>query len=708
MDNNTIQIKEYIVSKFTVTRIIILILFFIILYIVTRLKFTINEIRDNWNVYECKFPYSVIGGYLAPSGIKGNAPNQDKVFYGMQGSKIHFDRCHKALYDAITAAKLAPMYASYGKELNQLKQQSYTLGSLLNLTKDIRKTIGTVLKKVLKFIFVVYYILVYVFQKIKLIMVKVQGVIDIILESFKTYFVFVHYLIFTILPTTLSWMMDMFTMQLTGLLYSVLFATDAVGLVKDVGKNSAKLVKGTGKVGKIGLSMIGKVIQESLKLFLERAKDYQDNASRAVDAGSAAKHMAKGKTRKETKAAAAAAAIAVKKAAANLAKQQTQAEKKASKAAYAAAVKAAADADIVHKKRALGPDFFDEFGKNKKPNKFMKGMGVGMSVISNVIDWAPVFVYFLFMYIVSSSKDLMKDITQFNGVGNLPFSPFPESVLFDKAGDPISSSDTSAGGLGADQSNAAGSILNLISIILIALKDEQKNDSCLLSDTKIELKDKIINIQDLVAGDIQCDGSIVRGIMKYKASLVDIYSYKGIRMTGSHYIYHNGKYIACSDIESPQSESIEKLYCPVTSNGIIKSINDNNESVKLADYNNSIAFSEWNYNTDKKLGNKDLLSKNQYVEHEYPPLFATNDILNNEDNIGEIKYKNHAEVKMYNYNGVIVSGNVLVYEDSWKRIWQTKAKRVDTDYEYLYNVLRKDHTIKIGEYLFKDYEEINL
>ena len=43
--DNTIQnsfgeTKEYIISKFTVTRVIIIVLFFIILFIVTRIKFT--------------------------------------------------------------------------------------------------------------------------------------------------------------------------------------------------------------------------------------------------------------------------------------------------------------------------------------------------------------------------------------------------------------------------------------------------------------------------------------------------------------------------------------------------------------------------------------------------------------------------------------------------------------------------------------------
>ena len=588
--DNTIQnsfeeTKGYIISKFTVTRVILIVLFFIILFIVTRIKFTIGEIGKNWESLQCKFPYSVFGGFLAPKGIRGEGRNKDVLFYGMQGSKIHFDRCHKSIYDSIVAAKLAPVYASYGNDVEKINSSTKKLSLYLRVIQEVRKIIGNSLKKILKFIFVVYYILVYVFQKIKMIMFKIQGVIEVILDSFKTYLKFINYLIFTILPLSLKWMISSLSAGMSTLIMSLIISpTTAL----------------TGAVAaKSTVNAAGWMIKKIFKRI-------------------------------------AISAIA-------------------------------------------GPSAFT-----------IAALSSGSA-------------YLLLMWIFSSMKDFIQESSQFNGIGKMPLNILPDKLLFEKSYDPITGSSK-------DQKlhqNSAGSVFNILSVIAVALSEDNDSSKCLLKDTKIRLKNNIVNVQDLKEGDIQEDGSIIRGVMKYKASFVNIYDYKGIKMSGTHFVFHNKEYLACKDISNAETIDIKDLYCPVTSSGDIMCVNEStSETIIVADYNDSKSFSEWNYETDKKLGNKYLKIKEDYNYHNYPALFASNKILDSEDNVGELVYKNHPEVKLYNYNGIIVSGNVLVKEDSWKRIWQTNAKLVDnTDYEYLYNVLKRNHIIKINNIIFKDYEE---
>jgi len=584
--DNTIQnsfgeTKEYIISKFSVTRVILIVLFFIILFIVTRIKFTVGEIGKNWESLKCKFPYSVFGGYLAPNGIRGDGLNKDVLFYGMQGSKIHFDRCHKSIYDAIVAAKLAPVYASYGNDMDQINSNTKNLSMYLRVIQEVRKIIGNALKKILKIVFVVYYILIYVFQKIKMIMFKIQGVIDVILDSFKTYLKFINYLIFTILPLTLKWSIMSFSVGMSHLLLS--------------------LFKTATSTTSAGIKSGGAVIKQILKTLL--------------------------------------------------------------------------------KSSVAGPST------------------IAITAMSSAS------VYLLFAWVFSSIKGYVQEFTQFNGIGKLPLNIFADELFFDNTYDPITGASKQT-----YNSHSAGSILNILSVITVALSETNDTSECLLKDTKIKLKNKIVNVQDLKPGDEQEDSSIIRGIMKYKSSFINVYDYKGIKMTGSHYIYDKGEYIKCKDIGIAESINMEELYCPITSSGDIICVNEStSETIILADYNDSKSYSEWNYETDKKLGNKYLKTREDYLEHNYPALFATDKIFNNENNIGELIYKNHPEVKLYDYKGSIMSGNVLVYEDTWKRIWQTNAKHVDgKNYKYLYNVLTKNHSIKINGTIYKDYEELDI
>jgi len=568
-------------NKTTIIRILIFVVISVIIYLIARLKFTLDDIRKNWHDYKCKYPYSMAGGYLAPDGIRDKEGN---VHTGMYGSKIHYAECNKLLHTAFAGAALAPLYASKGDDIGRLKKERKKLSYLAQYSSRIRDIIGEVFKKMFKFLLVIYYIIVYCFEKIKQILFKVQGVIDVILDTFKIFLRFVNYLLFDIIPAFLNWQVSMFTISLA---YTLLGAMAGGG---------------------VAAASVGGLVATILNM---------------LGAG-----------------------------------------------------------------LSLGP---------------------ALAVLVPLAAVAASVVFYLFLWILGQSKDFIKDNTQFAGIGDIDYIPMLEGKSYDYIFDPITAQSKNPAI--NKHANSAGSILNILSIITLALGREHKNDtsSCFTKNTLVKLKnDEELAIQHCSPGAVLNNGNTILGVMIYKPQIVDIYDYKGVTMTGSHYIYENkNNLIVCKDIGLLIGKSYEALYCPITSNGKLQLLGVNN-TIDVADYNDGKTFSEWNYITDNDLNGRMNYTKSDYEVHNYAPLFVDKDITEKEC-LGSIKYLSTDNIKLYDYNGIIVSGNVLVIENGlWKRIWQTHAKHVKNNYKYLYNIVTDNHTIKYKNILFKDFEEINM
>ena len=593
-------------NKTTIIRILIFVVISVIIYLIARLKFTLGDIRKNWHDYKCKYPYSMFGGYLAPDGIRDKEGN---VHTGMYGSKLHYTECNKLLHTAFAGAALAPLYASKGDDIGRLKKERKKLSYLAQYSSRIRDIIGSVFKKMFKFLLVIYYIIVYCFEKIKQILFKVQGVIDVILDTFKIFLRFVNYLLFDIIPLFLNWQVSMFTLSLA---YTLLAAMVGAG----------------GGIVSVGGTVAG---------ILSMLASGGAAAAGAVGAGSAS-----------------------------------------------AALGGAASA------LSTGPV---------------------LAVLIPLALVAAGTVFYLFLWMLGQSKDFIKDNTQFSGIGDIDYIPFLEGKSYDYIFDPITAQSKNPAI--NKHANSAGSILNILSIITLALGREHKNDtsSCFTKNTLVKLKNcDSVAIQHCSPGATLNNNNTILGVMIYKPQLVDIYDYKGVTMTGSHYIYENKNNLtACKDIGVYVSKSYEELYCPITSSGKLQLLGKDNTIINVADYNDAKTFAEWNYITDKKLNGSMNYTESEYKEEDYAPLFADKDITEKEC-LGSIKYLSTDNIKLFDYNGIIVSGNVLVCENGlWKRIWQTNATQVENNYKYLYNIVVNDnHNIEYKNILFKDFEETNM
>jgi len=319
--------------------------------------------------------------------------------------------------------------------------------------------------------------------------------------------------------------------------------------------------------------------------------------------------------------------------------------------------------------------------------------GPGAPVLLAIAATVAAAVFAIILFLLNKSKHFLQSYTGFNGIGDIPFFP-SAGIAYDVAYDPITAQTNNK-----SQSKSAGSIMNIVNVVSAAIGDQgMETFECLTSDNELQLKDRKCPISDIKIGDIQINDSEILGIFEFKEKYCNIYNYKGVEMTGKHHVLDNGTFKMCQDLVKPTMTDHRKLYCPITSDGRLYS-----KDIVLADYNDSKEYYEWHHDYDKRLNN--LYTVEEYKSHNYPPLFADSDILK-QPNVGTLKHKYTNNIKMYNYNGMILSGTVRVYSNGkLQRVWQTSAKPVKYNLDYLYNIVTKNHMIEFNNVIFEDFEE---
>ena len=217
--------------------------------------------------------------------------------------------------------------------------------------------------------------------------------------------------------------------------------------------------------------------------------------------------------------------------------------------------------------------------------------------------------------------------------------------------------------------------------------------------------------------------------------IIYIYTYKGIEVTGSHMILHEKTWMRMKDVYNKYKgikvnrgytrvrKFVPVLYCLITDSNTIEFEND----IIFRDYretNDKLLLSYINYYITRE-ANKDIISNEiaapavlkEYVNHTYLNCIDKSVydkiILNKGLKImGHIKILNTSEIKMYNYKGYILGGNILVFEDgNWIRVWSSKKSIIEiNNNKYLYHILTNGNEITIDDKLsiiIKDFNESN-
>ena len=285
--------------------------------------------------------------------------------------------------------------------------------------------------------------------------------------------------------------------------------------------------------------------------------------------------------------------------------------------------------------------------------------------------------------------------------------------------------------------NAGLNILNLNTDNLKYFQERIGSDSC-FTDIKINMKsgeNKLMS--EIYVGEYLEGGDVVLGTMNININdTIDIYKYDGIEVTGSHLVFHKGRWDRVENIGLiKERKYVDKLYCLITKNNTIK-INN----VIFSDYNETsdkllqsyINYYVMNYiNKENKENNQNKNKENnqnknkennqnnpnlkEIIKHTYIPCISKDVydkiINNNKDIYGFIKILYTSDIKLYRYCGNVLSGNMIVLSGgAWKRVWECSCSEYINDFndKYLYNVMSHKNIINIDNNVtIRDFVETN-
>ena len=266
--------------------------------------------------------------------------------------------------------------------------------------------------------------------------------------------------------------------------------------------------------------------------------------------------------------------------------------------------------------------------------------------------------------------------------------------------------------------------------------ESDKGGNC-FTNRKIMMNDgqmkylRSIKSGDRISRDILITGKLETNIN----AEMDIYKYRGVEVTGDHMVLHNGNWKRIKDIclsngdNSDNSDNgdntcikirkyVDKLYCLLTDNNMIEI-----DGITFRDYmetSDPLLLAYMNYYVKRDVngntGNTGKVSEN--INHTYIQCFdksVYDKIIKSNCKItGRVEILNTENIKLYNYDGNILSGNVLILDGEtgkWKRVWELdKAIAVRSADKYLYHVMTEDNIITLeGEnsYKIRDYSESN-
>lgn len=252
---------------------------------------------------------------------------------------------------------------------------------------------------------------------------------------------------------------------------------------------------------------------------------------------------------------------------------------------------------------------------------------------------------------------------------------------------------------------------------------------CLCFDENTYIKSKNGNkqIKLLTLNEPIKGGGDIIGIIEILAGNTDMYNYNDIIVSGSHLVYENS-WIRVEDSTIAYKISYppnKHLYCLITKNNIISTSNiDNTIFSDYQESNNKTINNFVNRQIIKYLNNGIEFNTHNDIYHQYYWGFKSNtllkthngfkniseiiigDKLNDDIVIGIVKLSGKY-IELYNYNGIIVSGNQAVCEnDLWLRVHQSKySVRLNNKIDTLYHLITNKNRLVINNHLFTDFCE---
>jgi hypothetical protein len=228
-------------------------------------------------------------------------------------------------------------------------------------------------------------------------------------------------------------------------------------------------------------------------------------------------------------------------------------------------------------------------------------------------------------------------------------------------------------------------------------------------------------IKNVEIGDVLDEHTYVTG--KIYLKYIEPYPYyvhkinNECKLTGSHCVKIDNKWMRMNELNITPEEYSGNLICLITNNHLIPT-----EEYIFKDYletdDKDVIFKLMD-TVENHLNNEDNSKNNNLGRHTTLQGFSDETIkkiINNEDNIiyGIVTVEDPF-VRWYDYNGIVVTGNQLVYENNrWIRVYKSEMATLSIEQtKLIYNVVTIDGIININGVLCRDFletqdEDINL
>jgi hypothetical protein len=247
---------------------------------------------------------------------------------------------------------------------------------------------------------------------------------------------------------------------------------------------------------------------------------------------------------------------------------------------------------------------------------------------------------------------------------------------------------------------------------------------CFVPETSLELYDKtIISISNINIGDILFDGSRVISKLIFKVPENTImYDYKGVIVSGSHYVSENGKWIKVVDSRSAKLVRYngQTLYNICTSDF---RININN--IQFMDYDEHDYFDEYeifNNRVLNKINNTCIIpvyQHNNRNNRRYKLGLGQGTLINgvkiedieiNGDIIGFIQHEIEKTDRIFLIDGIYILEYTKIFKNNK---WVCAGDFIDAievkyPYKYMYHLVTIDQIITTDKFMCRDLLECNL
>jgi hypothetical protein len=127
------------------------------------------------------------------------------------------------------------------------------------------------------------------------------------------------------------------------------------------------------------------------------------------------------------------------------------------------------------------------------------------------------------------------------------------------------------------------------------------NGFCFAGETCIQMMDgSIKHISEVQLEDVLYENTIVKGILKFSGKNVELFNYKGVKVSGEHLVYDAdiGRWMKIIETNSKSADSEEIIYSLVTSTNKIPVLNNAYKQILFADweeFSDDLLTNKWHY-----------------------------------------------------------------------------------------------------------------